>query len=72
MERDTGVLEILKYNIQLEDGATLGMSARVSGYTEEVAHQLTKALNTMNSEPDEKEEKRYSISSHSNILLACL
>lgn len=54
--RDTGILEISRYDFELEDGATFGMSARISGYTEDVARQFTKALNAMNAEPDEKKK----------------
>ena len=55
-ERETGLVDISKYNIQLEDGAAFQISARVSGYTEEVARQFTKALNAMNAEPDAKKK----------------
>ena len=55
-ERETGLLDISRYNIQLEDGAAFQVSARVSGYTEEVARQFTKALSAMNAEPDAKKK----------------
>ena len=55
-ERESGLVDISKYNIQLEDGAAFQISARVSGYTEEVARQFTKALNAMNAESDEKKK----------------
>lgn len=50
--RDTGLLDISRYDFELEDGATFGMSARISGYTEQVARQFTSAINAMNAETD--------------------
>ena len=61
--RDTGVIEISRYDFELEDGATFGMSARISGYTEDVARQFTKALNTMNAEPDENKKNALALQS---------
>jgi len=39
------------------------MSARISGYTEDVARQFTKALNTMNAEPDENKKNALALQS---------
>lgn len=50
--RDTGLIEISRYDFELEDGATFGMSARITGYTEQVARQFTTAINAMNAEAD--------------------
>ena len=50
--RETGLLDITKYDFELEDGATFGMSARISGYTEDVARQFSSAINAMNAETD--------------------
>ena len=50
--RDTGILDISRYDFELEDGATFGMSARISGYTEAVARQFSTAINAMNAETD--------------------
>lgn len=55
-ERDSGVLNINNYEFELEDGASFAMSARISGYTEEVARQFNKALNAINAEQDEKKK----------------
>jgi hypothetical protein len=50
--RETGLLNISRYDFELEDGATFGMSARISGYTEDVARQFSSAINAMNAETD--------------------
>lgn len=50
--RDTGLLNISRYDFELEDGATFGMSARISGYTEDIARQFSSAINAMNAETD--------------------
>lgn len=55
-QREAGILEVTKYNFELEDGASFDISVRVSGYTEDVARQFTKALNTMNAEPDDQKK----------------
>ena len=55
-QREDGIVELNTYNIELEDGASFGLSARVSGYTEEIARQFTKAINAVNSEPDEQKK----------------
>lgn len=54
--RSSGVLEISRYDFELEDGATFGMTARINGYTEKIARQFTKAIQTMNAEDDEKKK----------------
>lgn len=61
--RDTGILEISRYDFELEDGATFGMSARISGYTEDVARQFTNAINTMNAEADPKKKNALALQS---------
>ena len=58
---ETGVLDVSQYRIELEDGGTFFMSARVAGYTEEVARQFTTALNKMNSETDREKQNALSL-----------
>ena len=62
-KRDEGILEISRYDFELEDGARFGMSARISGYTEDVARQFTGALNTMNSETDPQKKNALALQS---------
>lgn len=65
--RDTGILDVSQYDFELEDGATFGMSARISGYTEEVARQFSKALNAMNAEPDPNKKNALALQSLAHL-----
>ncbi len=62
-QRETGIIELDKYNIELEDGASFALSARVSGYTEELARQFMAAIDTMNAEPDEQKKNALAMQS---------
>jgi hypothetical protein len=62
-QRESGIIELSKYNIELEDGASFALSARVSGYTEELARQFMAAIDTMNAEPDEHKKNALAMQS---------
>ena len=61
--RDTGLLDISRYDFELEDGARFGMSARISGYTENVARQFSSAINAMNAETDPQKKNALALQS---------
>jgi len=50
--RKTGELEVNNYTLELEGNAAFNLSAKFTGYTEELARQFATALNQMNAETD--------------------
>jgi hypothetical protein len=50
--RETGLLDINNYELEVEGDATVKMSLRITGYTEEIANSVSRTANQINTEKD--------------------